>query len=315
MVSRFSRICLSVAGAGAIALFAPSQMAAARQQTLPAPVAPTLEEVVAAPPIKPALWLVRDADTTIYLFGTVHLLKPGLNWLNGPVADGLARSDSLVTEIVKTPESDAAMQKAVQELAMLPETQSLRTLMQPAARTSFEALLKRQGMPADLFDRFEPWYPALVLSMLPLMKQGLHPDAGVEEKLTQAHGGRARDGLETARFQIELFDGLSQAAQLEYLASVVTHYDEIVPQMDELVDAWGMGKPDTIASIMLENMDSPELVDVLIRKRNEAWGNWIRRRLAEPGTIFMAVGAGHLAGPDSVQQFLATSGVRTERVQ
>ena len=176
MVSRFSRICLFVAGAGAIALFAPSQMAAARQQTLPAPVAPTAEEVVAAPPIRPALWLVRDADTTIYLFGTVHLLKPGLNWLNGPVADGLARSDTLVTEIVKTRESDAAMQKAVEELAMLPETLSLRTLMLPAARTSFEALLKRQGMPVDLFDRFEPWYPALVLSMLPLMKQALADD-------------------------------------------------------------------------------------------------------------------------------------------
>lgn len=292
----------------ALAAFA-FPVTAPAQQTLPKAVASSTEETQ---PLAPALWLVRDADTTIYLFGTVHLLKPGMNWLRGPIADALTRSDTLVTEILN---DNQTPQSALLELTLLPNGQSLRDMMQPETRKAFETLLLREGMRVDAFDRFEPWYPGVILSMLPLMQQGLRPDSGVEAKLAATHGDRPREALETARFQIELFHTLPQSAQLAYLSSVVDHYDEVSPLMDRLVDAWGKGDNDAIGSAMLENVDPPEVADALIVKRNRAWADWIAQRLDRPGTVFLAVGAGHLAGPDSVQHFLSAKGMKTERVQ
>lgn len=307
----------------ALALLLVPGTALARQQGLPTPVPPAavtqdvraVQEVQGGPALRPALWLVRDEDTVIYLFGTVHLLKPGLNWLTGPVADALTRSDTLVTEIVKTPEGDLALQGAVMELALLPEGHSLRSLMLPERRHAFEALLVREGIAADSFDAYEPWYPALVLSMLPLIKHGMVPEAGVEAKLAQIHGSRPKEALENAREQIQLFDTLSQGAQLAYLDSVVANYDTIGSQMEDLVSAWGKGDAEAIGAAMTANFDSPEVIDALIRKRNKAWADWIARRMARPGTLFLAVGAGHLAGPDSVQHYLSLAGVKTDRVQ
>lgn len=289
-------------------------VAAPAQQALQSQ--PGIERGETGRPLAPALWRARDGDTTIYLFGTVHLLKPGLNWLRGPVADALTRSDSLVTEILNDNDArKSQLQGQLLELALLPRGQSLRDMMPPESRKAFEALLLREGMRVDTFDRFEPWYPGVILSMQPLIQQGLSSDSGVEARLALAHGTRPREGLESARFQIELFHTLPRPAQLAYLASVVTHYDEVGPLMDRLVEAWGKGDTDAIGSAMLENADPSEVTDALIVQRNRAWANWIVQRLARPGTAFVAVGAGHLAGPDSIQHILAERGVQTERVQ
>lgn len=299
--------CLSAVGfAGA---------AVAQQQRQNAPIATATTVAEPATQLRPALWLVRDADTSIYIFGTVHLLQPGLNWLNGPVADALARSDTLVTEVVKADDDDTALQAAVLDLAMLPQGQTLREFMKPDARKAYEALLSREGIPVTAFDPYEPWYPAIVLSMLPLIKQGMLPDTGVEAKLNEVHGARPREGLETSRFQIELFDTLPAAVQYAYLASVVAHYDKIGPEMEGLVAAWGKGDVQTIGSVMLQNDDIPEVSEVLVRRRNETWASWISNRLEHPGTVFIAVGAGHLVGPDSVQHFLEADKLKVERVQ
>lgn len=289
--------------------------ALADPQRLPTPVPPTLEVVEAGPRLSPALWLVRDADTTIYLFGTVHMLKPGLNWLNGPVKDALDRSDVLVTEVVDDEASDAAIKQAMIKSALLPKGQTLRGLMSPEQRAAYEDLLKREGLPLDSFDTYHPWQPGLVLSMLPLMKLGMIPLAGAEEKLVAAAPGKPRLGLETAAFQIGLFANLSQEAQLHYLSNVVRDYDKTAALTEQLVEAWGKGDVETIGSVMNANMDLPELDNAILRDRNKAWAKWIEARLAEPGTVFIAVGAGHLAGPDSVQRQLSADGIRNERVQ
>jgi len=286
--------------------------ALAKPQPLAAPV---LESVEATPPLHPGLWLVRDADTTIYLFGTIHMLKPGLNWLNGPVAGALNGSDTLVTEIVMDEAAELSLKQGMIKLALLPKGQTLRQLLPPEQRAAYEALLAREGMPAAIFDGYKPWYPALVLSLLPLMKLGMVPNAGVEERLEQAAAGKPRDGLETVQFQLALFDSLSREAQLAYLAAVVRDYDRIGPESEKMVDAWGKGDAEAIAAAMNAEMDSPEVSAALLGNRNKAWARWIEKRLEQPGTVFIAVGAGHLAGPESVQRQLAAEGIAAERVQ
>lgn len=268
-------------------------------------------------PLRPALWKLTDADTTIYLFGTVHMLPPGAAWLQGPVAAALDASDQLVTEV--TDPTGTATQAAVARRALLPRGRSLRTTLPAPTRAAYEALLRRIALPVDSFDRNKPWFAAVALASVPLMRRGYAPANGVEAALDARPAARARTrgGLETADGQLALLDRLPRAVQVRYLAGVVADYDRIDPEVDAMARAWGRGDADELARLMNEDegKDDPMLTQVLITRRNRAWAGWIARRMGQPGTVFLAVGAGHLAGPGSVQDLLARRGLKAERVQ
>lgn len=263
----------------------------------------------------PALWKVSDADTTIYLFGTIHALPKGIEWFGGPVAKAFEGSQELVTEIV---ESDPAqMQKLVMEKAMLPQGQTLRAILPPETRVTYEGALGTLGVGAGAFDAFEPWYAAIGLATLPLVRQGYDNANGVETALdARAKAlGRPHSALETAEFQLSLFDSLPLDVQKRYLAEVVTNLPHASDDLAAMVDAWRKGDADRLASLMNADEDDPALVEALLINRNRAWAGWVRDRLAKPGTVFVAVGAGHLAGPGSVQDQLARLGIASTRVQ
>jgi uncharacterized protein YbaP (TraB family) len=267
--------------------------------------------------LRPALWKVSDADTTIYLFGTVHMLQPGADWLTGPVASALDGSDELVTEVVDA--QGTAVQAAMRKRATLPAGRTLRAALPPAVRADYEALLRRIGLPENVFDRDKPWYAAIALASVPLVRRGFSPANGVEATLgaRPAPHPRAHTALETADQQLALLNRLPRAVQVRYLASVVADYDRIDPEVDAMAGAWGKGDAEGLARLINEDegKDDPMLTEALILRRNRTWAGWIRQRMRRPGTLFVAVGAGHLAGQGSVQQVLARSGLVVERVQ
>ncbi len=272
-------------------------------------------------PLHPALWVVKDADTTIYLFGTVHALPHGMEWLEGPLAAALDSSDELVSEIVDP--DPAAMQSAVLTMAMLPAGQNLRGLLDPAQKSKFEAALTGLGLAKDAFDRFKPWYAAVALATLPLLREGLTMEDGVEAALAARPartgpglaGKRPRTALETAQFQLGLFDSLPLANQLNYLSSVMDALPAMKTDTATMIAEWGLGHPDKLADLLDAEEDDPLIMDRLVTQRNKTWATWIHARLARPGTVFVAVGAGHLAGEQSVQHQLAGQGITTTRVQ
>ncbi len=278
------------------------------------PAAPSPSPAAAAP-VRPAMWRVADADTTIYLFGTIHALPPGVAWYHGRIAEAFEGSHELVTEIVET--DPAAMQGAVLRTAMLPAGKNLRTMMSASHRTAYEGALKVHGLPADGFDRFKPWYVAVFLAALPVLRDGYATENGVEKLLdTRAKAQRRpHSALESAEYQLGLFDSLPEAVQLRYLADVVGSLPEASDELGQMVEAWKRGDADTLARLMNEEEDAPELMELLLLDRNKAWAEWIRTRLDRPGTVFLAVGAGHLAGTGSVQAQLAAKGIASARVQ
>lgn len=269
----------------------------------------------AAPGARPALWKIADADTTIWLFGTIHALPPGIQWLDGPVRAALQDSAQLVTEI---PETDpAAMQAAVMDHALLPQGQSLRALLPEADRAKFEQALAGFGLPAEAFDRFEPWYAAVALTTLPLAKSGYTAANGVEEQISGEIGklGRPRIGLETAEQQLTLFDSLPRPVQLRYLHEVLDGIPQLDTELAGIVREWSMGHAEKLAELLNADEDDPLMVKALLTDRNRTWADWVSKRLNQPGTVFMAVGAGHLAGRDSVQDLLKQRGIVALRVQ
>lgn len=268
-----------------------------------------------AAPVRPALWKVADEDTTIYLFGTIHVLPQGIDWFHGPVADAFTASGSLVTEIAGSDPAD--MPDLVTKLATLPKGETLREHLSPEHRARYEEALTKFGVPPEMFDRFKPWYVAVALSTLPLMQQGFTVEHGVEEQLEKRAQARAlpRHGLETPEYQLSLFDALPPDVQERYLIEVIGQLPTIREQIDAMVGAWKNGNAEELARIMNADESDPVLVKVLLTDRNAAWARWINQRMDQPGTVFLAVGAGHLAGSGSLQEQLAALGIASTRLQ
>ena len=273
-------------------------------------------EAAAAPAAAgPAMWKVADEDTTIYLFGTVHVLPEGIDWYDATIADALTGSDILVTEIPMDAASEAAMQQLTMTKGMLPAGTTLRSLLDPEQTVTYEAALAKLGAPAAAFDPFKPWLAGLTLSILPLMQQGYTPGAGVEKVLLSKVGDKPQGALETAEFQLGIFDGMPQDAQVTFMMEAAEGMDDVKPMLDRMVVEWAEGDADELAKIMNEGMDDPAVAEALLYSRNANWAEWIETRLDTPGTVFIAVGAGHLAGARSVQDYLAEKGITVNRVK
>ncbi|WP_198045726.1 TraB/GumN family protein [Novosphingobium aquimarinum] len=299
---------------------APTSEAGAAARNTDGTSAVTIEESVdpAAPTpsaAHPALWKVADADTTIWLFGTVHILPPDIDWFNGPVAEAFDHSDQLVTEIIDP--GPARMSALITEKATRLPGSTLRDTLEPEDRAEYEAALTDLAVPVTAFDRFEAWYAAVGLSTLPLMQLGYATDNGVEKALVARGDKRAMAhiGLETPDYQIGLFDTLPEPTQERYLASVLDQLPTIKTDLAAMVDSWKKGDADELAALINDAESDAELLEILLIRRNRAWAGWIGKRLEQPGTVFIAVGAGHLAGVGSVQDQLAATGIEAKRVQ
>lgn len=264
---------------------------------------------------KPALWAVRDGDTTIYLFGTVHLLRPDLRWFQGPVRTAFDASDTLVLELVMPPEAET--QALLDQLGRTPGDPEVEALP-PPEHARLEGALRQAGLSPQALDRDEPWLAALTLSLLPLQKLGYDDASGAEKVLQSAAQGAGKtvQGLETAEQQFGYFDHLSAAAQTRLLGDTLDGLPGTGATIEAMIVAWSNGDADGLARLLNADLaGNPELRDTLLIARNRNWARWIAARMRRPGTVFVAVGAGHLAGGQSVLAMLEQAGLKVERLQ
>lgn len=264
--------------------------------------------------VDPALWVVKDEDTTIYLFGSVHILKPGLGWFDDGVKAAFETSDQLMLELVEPPVAEA--QALFGKLAMDQQGKTLRSKMNDADRAVYETAMGKLGLPAAALDPFDPWAAAITISLLAIQKTGFDPNSGVEKQLTAAANATKKPiaGLETMEFQLGVFDTLPESEQIAFLVETAKQIDDAGANMDKMVDMWAAPDPEGLGRLMNEGLTSRTLYDALLTKRNASWAKWIAARMDKPGVTFMAVGAGHLAGPTSVQTLLPAYGLTATRV-
>ncbi|MFV0645821.1 MAG: TraB/GumN family protein [Sphingomonadaceae bacterium] len=290
----------------------PSPPSCASPDDTEPPAPPSLPETKSGP----ALWKVADDDTTIYLFGTIHILPQETEWYGEALADAFKSADTLVTEVDMEEARGANVQELIMAKGVLPEGQTLHGLLDENQRSQYDAAMQKLGLPLNMFDSYEPWYAAMVLSTLPLLKEGYSVDKGVETTLSaSAADGLARDHLETLDAQLSMFDELPMENQISYLMDVVGSADEIKPTIDAMVKEWLEGDAEALADLLNAQMTDPVLTEQLLLRRNRNWASWIQKRLDMPGTVFVAVGAGHLAGGGSVQEELEERGLDVIRVQ
>lgn len=266
---------------------------------------------------EPALWAIKDKDSTIYLFGTIHVLKPDTQWRSAKIDKALADSGDLTLEIVGS-DDPAVMQPLVMKYGMDPAN-PLSGKIAPDKFKKANDLAQAAGIPPQAVNMMRPWLAAVTLSMIPVIKAGYDPKSGVEFVLAKEvrAAGKPEKAFETPDQQIRFFADLPAKSEADFLSATLDDVDEGVGKIDKMVAAWAAGDTSELEAEFVSEMKGkyPELYDLLLTKRNEDWAQQLKTKLAGSGVSFVAVGSGHLVGPESVQAQLAKLGIKTERVE
>jgi len=263
----------------------------------------------------PAMWTFSDDDTTVYLYGTVHLLKPGLTWRSPAFNVALSQADTIVLEAdVVSAESQAGMQKLIMDYGMFSEGQTLRGALEDDDEAVVSAALEANGIPLQAVDTLKPWMVGLQLSMMQIMQAGYDPQAGVETILLAEAGDKKLVYLETVETQIKALGGAPIEDQIQGLMATLSTMELGEEYLNTLVAEWADGDVKGIGALMANPamFGTQDSYDALLTTRNKNWVPGIKALLNEPGTKLVAVGAGHLAGPDSVVTMLKNDGIKVK---
>ena len=266
---------------------------------------------------EPALWAAHGANgSTVYLLGTVHALRKETVWRSPKIAAAFAASQDLWLEI---PDADdaAKMQPMLLKLGLDP-AHPLSTKVPAADLPRIDAAAKAVGAPgAAALEPMQPWLVGMTLSLAPLIQAGYDPKSGVDTllKVDATAAGKPVRGFETAEEQLHYLADMSQADQVAFLESALDDAAQGPAKIDALVTAWAAGDVKGIDRLENEDMIArqPKIYRLLIADRNARFAARLAERLKSPGVTFVAVGAAHLAGPDSVQSLLEKRGVTVDR--
>jgi uncharacterized protein YbaP (TraB family) len=277
-------------------------------------VANLAEPAVAA---NPAMWRVKGAHGTVYLFGSVHVMKPNVDWETAKVKAAFAASDVMYVEVANL--DDAA---AAQPLAMQFGTDFAHPLSTKISKDDLallDAAAKSMGMGEAMLEPMQPWLVSTALEMVPMKMGGYDPASGIDMKmLAQAKAAQKRvSGFETLADQVHLLADAPQAQQVELLHKQLAELDKAPAEMNDMVTAWVRGDVDKIGKMENDELAAkyPAEYKRLAVNRNTRWTATLDGLLKDPatGTVFVVVGAAHLAGPDSVIRMLEKDGWKVER--
>ena len=252
--------------------------------------------IQAAPPTydkgRPALWVVNDDDTIIYLFGTFHTLDANTNWFDRSVRTAFFASDELMLEtLVPKPvvSGTGTLSPLLRGAAPLPVAQ-----LAPSSFLGTTRMVANAGR-----------------------ANGMSTDHGADAVLRDAadQSGKPVGGLESFEFQLNMFSSLPPPPRSAMPANDPRLAKALGAALAQLQSAWSRGDIEAFAPMLRQmQAQSPQTYNRMFVERNVRWAQWIADRMKSPGTVMVAVGAGHLSGPDSVQQHLVSLGVRSARI-
>ena len=268
------------------------------------------------PDADPAMWVVKDQDTTIYLFGTFHVLDGKADWFNDEVKQAFDRSDEMVVEAI-IPEDQSKLAPIIGKYAIATSGEPLTKRLSPEAQAKLVKILSGAGVPAAALDKMTPGFAGMTLALIPYQQVGMTPEHGTETILTKAAKSASKPvgELEGIENQLKMLGQIPEDAHLRSLEEVVKRFEELPAMIAGMKTNWNSGNAEGFAKLMNEmQASSPETYKVLMSDRNAKWAEWIDQRLDKPGTVFVAVGTAHLAGKDSVQDYLDQRRIKASRV-
>jgi uncharacterized protein YbaP (TraB family) len=259
-----------------------------------------------------SLWELHGKHNTVYLLGSIHVLRPSDYPLAPAVQDAYRNSKSLLMEINLDEINSEQAQSEMLASALLPEGKSLPQIMGANRYARAESLAHDVGFELSGFDQFAPWFAAEAISQLQLAQLGFEAQSGVEMYFLERArtDGKTIAGLETVHDQISLFVSLSMDQQAEYLLSSLEQAHDLPKQVDDMVHAWQRGDTGWFETELKSDLGrDPDLYQSLLAARNRKWISRIEALLNDDKNTLVIVGTAHLVGRDSVIALLKKDGV------
>ncbi|GAB5488710.1 MAG: TraB/GumN family protein [Parasphingorhabdus sp.] len=270
---------------------------------------------------KPALWKVTGTKPeqlgSAYLFGTIHLLPKNVQWRTPLLEKSIAESDNLIIEVLGLEDTQAAA-KIFSKLAVSTKQPEVEQRIKPSLRDELDVMIENAQIPEFALNRMETWAAALSLASAQTTNLGLSSAEGVDKKLAAQFRDKKKpiNGLETIEQQLGYFDQLPENLQREMLMTVVEEAANSKTAFEELFNAWMTGDELALTKLSAGGLlEDPKIKEKLLVARNQNWAEQLDGILKKPGNSFIAVGAAHLVGPDSLQSILETRGYKIEKIQ
>ncbi len=264
----------------------------------------------------PSIWEYQGATGTVLLLGSVHVLRQQDYPLPASVDSAYAAADTLVMEIDTSSLDPLSAQMLITGMGSLEPGRSMSSVMGQRDFDRASRLASEIGIDLALMQQFEPWFAALTIMNLQMMRMGFNPQIGLESHLSgqAARDGKPIVGLETMEFQLQLFDAMPERVQSDLLLQTLEEAGTMEKEMDAMIRAWRAGDAAALARIMGENFaEYPDVYEALVTRRNRDWAGQIVEMADRPGTHLVVVGALHLVGKDSLIRMLEQKGRRVNR--
>lgn len=258
-----------------------------------------------------SMWQVAGEQNRVYLLGSIHLLREQDHPLPTAIYDAYEDADTLIMEIDMDDVDPVEGQMLTNELGLIKDGGTLRGLLGDAVYAEAARLAEAASIPLALLDKSEPWFAAMNIEIMLLMRIGFNPAFGIENDLLERAKADRKEilGFETMRQQLEFLDGLSAEAQRDMLIQALAEGADLSDQMDAMIRAWRSGDVQFLEDNLLADMENyPELNDVIVVNRNLAWTAEIEELLDDIDDYLVVVGALHLVGADGVPSLLRSRG-------
>ncbi len=266
--------------------------------------------------VKPAMWVIRDADSTIYLLGSIHVMKPDTVWLTPAIQSRFDSAEDVWFEIPDLDDKAAAAPMA--QKYMFDPIGDMSAGLTPEEVAGVDALLKPMGLNTAALKAMRKWAVGLIITLQQINSLGYTTETGVDVTLMKQARAKTKTvhGFETMESQMQALVPDNEADELTALRTTLKDIDTMPQDIGDLFAAWERGDAEALNHLMIDKMlaEDPKSYQRLIVQRNAAWAPQIEDILAGKGTVFITVGAGHLVGPDSVIAMLKTHGIAAERV-
>jgi hypothetical protein len=259
-----------------------------------------------------SLWEVHGKHNTVYLLGSIHVLRPSDYPLAPVVMQAYADAKSVLMEVNLDEMGSQAVQAEMLASATLPEGKTLPDVLGKQRYGRADALAREVGVDLSTFDQFAPWFAAEAISELQLTQLGFQPETGVEMFFMEKarNDGKSVSGLETVHDQISVFQNMSLDTQADYLLSSLEQAHDLPTQVDSMVHAWQRGDTQWFENQLQSELgQDPGLYQAVLGARNRKWVPKIEALLGDDKNYLVIVGTGHLVGRGSVIELLKKDGI------
>ena len=263
------------------------------------------------------VWAIRGAHNTVYLAGSVHLLRAKDAALPPAFAKAYADADALVMEIDLDDLNESAAQSWMLEHGMFTDDTTLQETLGDKLFTRAQLEGNKLGLPVEALQMMEPWLLAMTFAQLQYVKLGFDAEQGVEKQLVRkaAVDHKEITGFETLQEQLGLLDGLSYPDQAKFLDLTLEEMDEMEGETDTLLSAWRTGNAQKLDSLLSEEYKvAPALYRMLVADRNKRWMPQLEKLLNSDKDYLVVVGALHLVGSGGLLELTRARGYSSKQM-